>query len=240
MSDFASPKVRRVFDTQADAPSMYQAVRAELIRELRRLNAASASLKVPACPEWTVKDVVAHLCGLNVELLAGVPFQSIGSEEATGRQVADRERLSLGEVVDEWLSASQSIDELFVADTNAAAALLADLVVHAYDLHELLAQDTTVAATAIPLSAHRYANRLQHRVADEMRIALAVEFTNGETFSAPEVDGGSSVTLRTSTSLFARGVTGRLRRAEVEAFDWSDDPSGILDRAWNLYGPFRT
>ncbi len=225
---------------QAEAPALYQAVRAELISQLERLDGAAASSVVPACPEWSVKDVVAHICGLNVELLAGVPFQTIGSEEATSRQVDDRQHLSLDEVISEWLSVAPSIDELFKADTNVAAALLADLVVHAYDLHELILQDITVAATAIPLSAQRYAGRLQTRLAAEMNVGLTVDFADLAACAAPDLDGGDAATLRTSALPFVRGVTGRLTRGEVEAFDWSIDPSEILDNAWNLYGPFRT
>lgn len=225
---------------QAEAPALYQAVRAELIRELEGLDSAAASSLVPSCPEWTVKDVVAHICGLNVELLAGVALPTIGSEEATSRQVGDRRHLSLDEVLTEWTSIADSIDERFTADTNIAAALLADMVVHAYDLHELLEQDITVATTAVPLSADRYAGRLQTRLADEMNVGLTVEFADLATCPAPELDGGEMVTLRTSALPFVRGVTGRLTRGEVESFDWSVDPSEILDNAWNLYGPFRT
>ncbi len=224
---------------QAEAPAMYQVVRAELVKELGELDDASASRLVPACPQWTVKEVVAHISGLNVELVAGVPLASIGSEEATGRQVADRAHLNLQEVVDEWLAIGHYIDQFFMADVNAAAALLADLIVHTYDLHELLRQNTAVAATAIPLAAHRYAVRLQKRVADALGLGLTVEFVDGETCLAPQVEAADLMVLRVPAALFVRGVTGRLRRSEVEAFDWSRDPTALLDRAWNLYGPFR-
>lgn len=233
-----APYDQTMIDVQADAPAMYQAVRSELVGELRRLGAASLSV-VPACPEWSVKDVVAHLTGLNGDLLAGLPLQSIGSDEATSRQVGDRQHLTIDEVVDEWLAVSGAIDDYFSSDPNSAAALLADMVVHAYDIQEVLGQHTTVAARAIPTSAQRYANRLQHRLANDMHIALAVEFGDGPTCSAPEVDAGRPVTLRTSSFAFVRGVTGRLRRTEVEEFEWSVDPTEMLDRAWNLYGPFR-
>lgn len=227
-------------DIQSHAPALYQAVRAELIGELQRSDIPSPATTVPACAEWTVKDVIAHICGLNVELLAGVPMHSIGSEEATSRQVADRDHLSLAEVIDEWKSIAPSMDERFNADTNMAAALLSDMVSHAYDLHEVLEQNLTVAATAVPLSAQRYAGRLQAKLAEQLGIGLTIEFADSITCPPPEIDGGTAITLRTSQLPFVRGVTGRLQRHEVEAFDWSSDPTDILDEAWNLYGPFRT
>lgn len=217
---------------------LYRAVRDELVTELRPLDVATASTIVPACPDWTVKDVVAHLSGLNAELLAGVDG-SIGSHEATSRQVADRSELSLSEVLDEWLSLSKAIDDRFAVDPNMAAALLADMVVHAYDIEEILHQSTTAADTAVAASAQRYVGKLQDRLATDFDTRLTIDLTDDATWPAPRLDNAAELTVQTSSFEFLRGVTGRLPRHQVEAFDWSSDPSAILDDGWNLYGPFR-
>ncbi|MFW2381460.1 MAG: maleylpyruvate isomerase family mycothiol-dependent enzyme [Acidimicrobiales bacterium] len=218
---------------------VYAAVRDELIDALAAINDSSASQIVPACPEWTVKDVVAHLCGLNAELLAGVPGR-LGSDEATARQVGDRESADLKQVIDEWTHMADAIGERLSEDETMAIALLADLVIHVYDLAEVLDQPTVKAATATPTSAHRYVPGLQKRVADRTGVALTVDLSDGTSWPAPDGDAPTAVTVRTSPHEFLRGVTGRLRREEVQAFDWSTDPTDILDRAWNQYGPFRT
>lgn len=221
-----------------DTIGLYQAVRNELVAGLRSLDDATASTIVPACPEWTVKDVVAHLSGLNAELLAGVEG-SIGTHEATSRQVSDRAALSMNEVLDEWLSMADAIDQRFTVDTNMAEALLADMVVHVYDLHELLHQATVVADSAISAAAHRYVFKLQERLTSEFATTLTIELSDGTSWPSPAIEGGSSLTLQAAPFEFLRGVTGRLARNEVEAFNWSADPSTILDTGWNLYGPFR-
>ena len=111
----------------------YAGVRDELVGALRSIDDGAASTMVPACPAWTVREVAAHVCGLNAELLANVPGP-LGSDTATSRQVADRSSASLSDVLDEWESMAPAIGNRFAAEPDRATALLADLVVHAHDL----------------------------------------------------------------------------------------------------------
>lgn len=224
-------------DTKPSPAETYAAVRGELIAALRSLDDATVSTIVPACPAWTVKDVVAHLSGLNAELLADVDGW-LGSDEATTRQVGDRASLSLDQVIDEWQSMSAEITERFNINNERATALVADLVVHVYDLAEVLDQPTTAAAEATPEAAHRYIALLQERAAAELGVALTVELSDGTAW--PPSGAGLAMTVRTSPYSFLRGLTGRSSRADVEAFDWSSDPTELLDRAWSQYGPFRS
>ena len=213
----------------------YQAVRDELIGALGELDATRAGQSVPACPEWTVKDVAGHLCGLNAELLGNVQG-GLGSDEATSRQVGDRADNDLSAVVAEWRTHAAPLHERLVENPAIATALLADLVIHVYDLAEVLDQPTIAAAAATPVSANRYVPLLQERVAEQMDVALAIQLDGTD---CPAERGTTAVTVRTDSHQFLRGVTGRLRRADVESFDWSTDPADILDQAWNQYGPFR-
>ena len=227
-----------MIESQNSPSDLYGAVRDELLATLRSLSRAEDDVTVPSCPAWTVKDAVAHLCGLNAELLADIPG-SLGSADATARQVADRSSLNLGQVLDEWSSMSDAIDKRFRMDDDKARALLADLVVHVYDLEEVLRQQTSAAAVATPISAHRYVPLLQHRVADKVRMALTVALNDGTIWPPTTTDGMTEISVSTSPHDFLRAVTGRKLRSEVEAFDWSKDPVAILDHAWNQYGPFR-
>lgn len=220
-----------------DVIQTYRLIRDELIDPLSALSAAAATQDVPSCPAWTVKDVAAHLCGLNAELIAGVQG-GLGNDQATARQVSDRAAHDLSRVLTEWKSHDQALADVFAAGPDMGAALTGDLIVHVYDLAEVLDQPTTEAARATPMSSHRYVVRLQQRLAEQMEIALTVKLTDGTTWLASE--GTKPVTLATSPHNFLRGVTGRLTRAEVESFDWSIDPARILDQAWNQYGPFRS
>lgn len=225
-------------DAESNPSVVYAAVRDELIAALVELDDAAAAQTVPACPEWTIKDVVSHVCGLNAEKLADVQGR-LGTDEATARQVATRADKTLGQVIDEWRSFAQPIGELMAGDEIVAVSFLADLVVHVYDLAEVLGQTTAAAAAATPVSAQRYFPLLQERVAERVGVALDIEVTDGASWPAPADSGDECVTLRTTSHEFLRSVTGRHTRAQVEALDWSADPREILDTAWNQYGPFR-
>ncbi len=48
---------------------------------IEQLDDAAAAQTVPACPEWTVKDVVSHICGLNAEKLADIYELKGGARE---------------------------------------------------------------------------------------------------------------------------------------------------------------
>lgn len=223
-------------ESELKPAAAYAHVRDELIAALAELDDAAMAQRVPSCPEWTVKDIVAHLCGLNAEKLSGVQG-SLGIDEATVRQVAGRSAMTLAEVVTEWQSHTIPIATLMTDDEYIATAFLADLVIHVYDLVEVLGQPTSAAAAATPMSAHRYVPLLQERVAERVSVALTVELTDGTSWPAP--GNGRAVTLRATPHDFLRGVTGRFTRAQVESLDWSTDPAEILDQAWNQYGPFR-
>ena len=227
-------------DAPATNPSAaYEAVRDELIGALQGVGPDTAARTVPGTPAWTVKDVAAHLCGLNAELLAEVSG-GLGSDEATSRQVGDRGAADLGQVLDEWRSLASKIRERLDANQAMATALLADLVIHAYDLAEVLDQPTSEAQRATPASAHRYVPLLQKRIADQASISLTIDLTDGSSWTPPVPEQATTMTLRADPKSFLQGVTGRLRRSDVEAFDWSADPTHILDNAWNQYGTFRT
>ncbi|MGH2809145.1 MAG: maleylpyruvate isomerase N-terminal domain-containing protein, partial [Actinomycetota bacterium] len=59
------------------------------------------SIPVPACPRWSVHDLIAHLSGACADVLAG-NLAELASDEWTDVQVRARRGLSFSEVVAEW------------------------------------------------------------------------------------------------------------------------------------------
>ena len=89
-------------DRQVDEiVDLYAVTRDSLVVQLRALSTAHAHTVVPSCPDWTVKDVLAHLAGLVADVLAAVP-PPLGSDENTARQVRERREMSLDQICDEW------------------------------------------------------------------------------------------------------------------------------------------
>ena len=216
----------------------YTAPRDEFIELIRSLGDDQLATRVPMCPSWTVLDVARHVCGLNAELVAGVSGR-LGSDEATARQVADRAGASASDVCDEWLGYGPAMEAICTAEPLWATRLSADLVVHLHDVRHALGlpierdDDATIAA------AHQYVDVFQQRVGEISKIGVTVELTDGFRRPADPALPDSSVVLRTTPYDFLRSYTGRRSRSQVEALDWSGDPSSVLDEAWSPYGPFQ-
>ncbi|MGA1565876.1 MAG: maleylpyruvate isomerase N-terminal domain-containing protein [Ilumatobacteraceae bacterium] len=49
----------------------YSATRERIVHLLRTASTDDANRQVPACPEWTVADLAAHIAGLAEDIIAG-------------------------------------------------------------------------------------------------------------------------------------------------------------------------
>jgi hypothetical protein len=90
---------------------------------------------VPATPEWTVHDLLAHSAGAPVDALSG-RMDGAPTPAWTGRHVAERADSSVADLVAEM---RRTVDD--VADSvrdNPRPALVWDKAVHLADLHEAL------------------------------------------------------------------------------------------------------
>jgi uncharacterized protein (TIGR03083 family) len=94
--------------------------------------------RVPATPQWTVHEVVAHMAGCPADFLTG-RMDGAGSPAWTERQVAERRARPVADLLAELRSNEDAVVES-VAD-NPGPPMVWDLVVHHADLHEALALD---------------------------------------------------------------------------------------------------
>lgn len=213
---------------------VYAATRDQLIGQVTTV--ANNEAAVPGCPEWSVKDVVAHLSGLVADILADVQGR-LGSDEATSRQVGTRRSMSLAQVCDEWAGNANAVAPLLIEKPLRGLGLTADLAVHVHDLAEMLDEVDVPPAEATLLGCARYVPLLQERAAEELDIALEATL-DGKTWAADE--GSSPLAIKGTQIEFLRSVTGRRTRPQAEAaFTWEGDPTPLLDQAFIQYGPFR-
>src|SRR5206468_11407241 len=113
-------EVRAVTDL-ADA---YIEVQARLIATVLALDIGGREARVPACPEWTVTDVMSHLAGGVVDVTSGKAAELRGinlmdqwrdqdvataRDLMTARQVRERRGRSIESIVDEWRDATESL-----------------------------------------------------------------------------------------------------------------------------------
>jgi hypothetical protein len=98
--------------------TMYTGCRERITELVRPLDAgAAARTAVPACPEWSVHDLLAHLVGSADDVLArrldGSPGQAW-----TAAQVEARRNRPIGDLLAEWEVLGRSIQELIDATAS--------------------------------------------------------------------------------------------------------------------------
>jgi hypothetical protein len=114
------------------AAAAYDQVRARVIELVADLDAQDSARVVPACPDWSVHDLVAHVTGIAAALADGdLPAGDVAAW--LDGLVARGRALPISELVAVW----PDVDRLapFLAGD---ALLVVDLVVHEHDLRAAL------------------------------------------------------------------------------------------------------
>lgn len=113
----------------------------EIYRESRQrtvglamgLSAEDLAQKVPACPEWTVHQLIAHLAGVAADFASGRVEGSPG-EEWTARHVAEREGVPVLDLLEQWNTDSAEFDKI-------PAQMAMDAITHEADLRAVLGRE---------------------------------------------------------------------------------------------------
>jgi uncharacterized protein (TIGR03083 family) len=228
--------------TDADTPTsdpwtLYSTTRDRFIALVRPLTEEQAGQTVPLTPGWTIAEVVAHVCGLNADVAAGMR-EGLGTDERTAHQVATRAGRSVAELCDEWLGHAEAMRRAIDEDGFFGRRLSADLVVHLHDVLHALGAPIDRDDEATVSGGRTYAARIPDRLVADAGVALTIELSDGSRFepTGPAVSGLPAVVLRATPYDFLRSVTGRRSRRQVEALDWTGDPTPVLD-CFCPYGP---
>jgi uncharacterized protein (TIGR03083 family) len=112
----------------------YAQVRARFEELIRAADPDDLVRVVPACPDWTVRDLLAHVVSLPAAIGAGrAPAGEINGWLAS--LVAERAEQPVEQLIDEW----NELDDVLRAVLSGPAGLLfPDLVVHEHDLRGAL------------------------------------------------------------------------------------------------------
>lgn len=229
----------------ADLSGIYDATRQELAAFVAGLSPQDLDRPVPATPEWSVREVVAHVVGVVERTAAGdFPaefFVSLGSEQGvvvlnewTDRQVGGRRERALAELLDEWEAASESIAPMMRGEAPwpgnvmpfAGRILMTDLAVHLQDVYGTMGVVKGRDAAAIAIGYATYAAGVDLRI--KASGAAPVRFVTEE----KEVEAGGPdpvATVRAPRFELFRALSGRRSPDQVRAYDWDGDPEPFLE-----------
>ncbi|MDQ3147983.1 MAG: maleylpyruvate isomerase family mycothiol-dependent enzyme [Actinomycetota bacterium] len=196
------------------------------------LDAEGAATTVPACPEWSVKDVVAHLTGICADVLAG-NLEGVATDPWTAAQVEARRSASLGEVVAEWNELAPQVEAMAADFGPAGHQWVGDFATHEHDIRGALRQPASRDSQAVAIGVEFIAAGFLASVADRGLPVLALEAGDWRSTSGA---GTPAATLVAEPFELLRAMTGRRSAEQVAALGWSTDPGpwlGCLD-----WGPF--
>lgn len=226
-------------DTPAPDPwELYSSTRDRFIEMVRPLGPDEAATTIPLTPGWTVAQALAHVCGLNADVAAGMR-EGLGTDERTAHQVASRADRTVGEICDEWLGHAAGMRAAIAEDGFFGLRLSADLVVHLHDVRHALGLPIDPADAATVSGGRTYASRTPDRLAEATGIGLSIELDEGSRYVPSPGGPEPTVTLRASAFDVLRSITGRRSRREVAALDWTGDAEPLLDHLCP-YGPLRS
>ena len=187
------------------------------VTELMQDNGSASARTVPATPEWTVHDLLAHFVGVSDDVVHG-RMEGVASDAWTAKQVERRCDQSLEELLEEWDEHAPAFEAL-LADGPATITgqALFDASTHEHDLRHALgmpgARDSDAVAFgwtwALDVRDASGAPAIRYDIEIESRVAGVGE---------PEV------AVRAPRFEFVRAMTGRRTAAEISAFEWSCEP----------------
>lgn len=192
-----------------------------------------ASVEVPTCPEWSVKDVVAHLTGVVDDALAG-RLDGVATDPWTAAQVTARRDTAVSDILDEWNEKAPSFEELLDAIGDPGRQAVFDTVTHEHDIRTALGAEGARDSDAIGI-AIGFAARWFVATAEDQGVALAVQSEDGPVFGDPS----TAVAVLTGTSFeLMRAISGRRSIDQVRAMNWTGEKDAALPCfTWGPFSP---
>lgn len=210
--------------TLDQAPGIYADTRAEMISVARDLTTEQAATEVIMCPGWTIKDVYAHVVGINDDFLAG-RLDGLGTDAWTAAQVERRAADSLDAVCDEWERLQPLVDAVTHDDHFTAMRLTADLAAHRLDILSTLGRTDGRDGRATRMALVRYCSAVMERVTEAGLPTLELVADDLRWTSST---GEVAVSLPASPFELFRVLTGRRSAAQTSALPWTGDPAPYL------------
>lgn len=213
---------------------VYQWVRNNVITLMEEHPDAAGRI-VPACPEWTVHDLVEHF----------VDVCELATRRLTGEEPGEGLRTipspagppPLPRLLAEWRDTGMRLDDLVAAQLNRSTnVLVMDAFTHELDLREALGVAPPDRHPGYPgvldFVVGGFSGQLTSRGLPALEITIpSARWTAGGDQPAATLTAGSPHDL-------LRTLTGRRTAEQIAALEWSADPAPWLPAfAWGPFTP---
>jgi uncharacterized protein (TIGR03083 family) len=193
------------------------------------LDDSDAQRCVPACPDWTVRQLLSHMVGLGLDVVAG--DQPDDHNDAwTQRQVDARADADISALLTEWRALTEPLTAWM---TRHDTRPMGDVVIHEQDLRGALGIPGAQHTPALADLRDQFAGRLAEHLRDLPALALI-----GESWSWSSQDADpATAEVRVYASDFDLTRALLSRRSATQLRRWT---SGDIDpylTAFTTLGP---
>lgn len=229
----------------ADLAAAYTETYEHIVPILRELTPEQLEARVPFSPEWSVRDVAAHLSS-EAEVIVSdeIPAGLFYLEEARRVERSDtinafnaehlerRRQLGLEEILAEWEAAVPAMLEALRGERPFKSpypgqdyVAVVDLAMHSQDIRNLVGRPGDRESAGVGYALPSFGSILTVRLIELGLPALELRY-DGKTRVLGEGEPGASITA--SRYELVRALANRRSTAQIRAYDWTGDPEPYL------------
>ena len=213
----------------SDAATAYRLI-CERVDALVRGRDGIAELAVPACPGWTIRQVVAHLAGVAQDVVA-LNLEKKGTGPWADAQVARLAGHSIDELLDQWGRSLDSVSaNLAFASDAGACQLVFDTLTHEHDIRGALTEPGSRAGDLAFEAALGFVTTMGDRFirqAGLTALRLSTPTIESVQLGDPHTARGQ-VALSISDFEALRAFGGRRSVGQLLALPWDGDPTNLM------------
>ena len=204
----------------ADCADAYRAIRVRVTELVLASDPDALDTLAPATPEWRVRDILAHVSGVNTDIVNG-NLSGVASDAWTDAQVATRRDWPVEQILEEWETNGSAVEANAAMLGSAAGQWVYDACTHEHDIRHALGAPGARDSDAVGIAFGWGTDMLGRRLDGQGMAGLVLE--TGDDAKAVGA-GEPRATVRVDRFEVIRAMTGRRSVAQIEAYDWDGPP----------------
>ena len=216
--------------TSIDVGAAYRGVRDRVVELTSGLSAEGWEQVVPHCPNWTVRQTIAHLSGI-VDDALNDNMVGVATDPWTAAQIAERADTPGPAIIEEWTTYAPFVDARATELGLSLAQLLFDAVNHEHDLRHALKSPGRRDSDALWVAAHFVSVNINSRF-DANGLEPITLIVDDEALT-----GRHAIALHGSVFDVVRAACSRRSLAQIRSMHWVGDPSAHIDKLFPFTPP---
>jgi uncharacterized protein (TIGR03083 family) len=214
-----------VFDIgNPDVGQAYCGVRERVSELCAGLSQQEWERVTPHCPDWTVRQTLAHLAGVVDDGING-NLGGVATDPWTAAQVAKRADKSGQEILEEWNTWAPFVEDRATNIGLGFAQMVFDAATHEHDLRFALGKPGARDSEALRIGLTFFQRRLPASAENAGILCPQIIVDGIPLFADP---APRSLTLNASMFDVVRAIGSRRTLDEIASLDWSADPRAVM------------